>query len=328
VAERVAKIYEPAQRCVRIVKSFFTLARQHPPERHRVQLNDLIKEAMDLLAYSLRVDGVEQRVDLAEELPEIWADSHQLHQVVVNLVSNAQQVLRTVTGPRRLTVSTSYDPGQSRVLLAVADTGPGIPPELKERIFEPFFTTRLPGQGTGLGLSLCQGIVEGHGGAIRVESTPGQGALFLVELPLSTAPASVPPGRIPEMLTSTPGQAILIVDDEPGVAEVLAELLMIDGHQVDTVTNGAAALRRVAERPYDLILSDLRMPELDGPGLYRELERRQPALSQRMVFLTGDAMTPETQEFLAGTAVSTIRKPFSLDEVRRVVQHMLRADTA
>jgi PAS domain S-box-containing protein len=328
LAERVTKIYEPAQRCARIVKNFFTLARQHPPERHQVQLNNIIKEVMELLAYPLRVDGVEGRVDLAEELPALWADPYQLHQMVVHLVSNAHQALRTITGPRRLTVSTSYDAVQSRVLLAVADTGPGIPPELKGRIFEPFFTTKPPGQGTGLGLPLCQGIIEGHGGTIRVESTPGEGALFLVELPIAAAPADAAGVRPPDTLASPQGQAILIVDDEPGVSEVLAELLMIDGHQVDTVSNGAAALRRLEERSYDLILSDLRMPELDGPGLYRELERRHPALCQRLVFLTGDVMTPETQAFLAGTAVPAVRKPFSLDEVRRVARHMLQARTA
>jgi CheY-like chemotaxis protein len=122
--------------------------------------------------------------------------------------------------------------------------------------------------------------------------------------------------------------AILVVDDEPDVASVLAELLMIDGHQVDTAANGAVALRKLRERAYDLILSDLRMPEMDGPGLYQAIERHHPALSRRMIFMTGDALSPETQGFLAGTAVPSVSKPFSVQEIRRVIQQMLQARTA
>jgi PAS domain S-box-containing protein len=327
LAERVAKINQAAQRCVRIVKSFLTLARQHPPERHEVQLNDTIKEAMELMAYPLRVDGVEVHINPAEELPPIWADPHQLHQVVVHLVSNAHQALRESIRPRQLTVSTCYDPPRSRVYLGVADTGPGIPPELQGRIFEPFFTTKPPRQGTGLGLPLCQGIIEAHGGAIRVESKPGEGTLFVVELPIAARPTGVPEGRMDDMLASPQAGAILVVDDEPEVANVLAELLMIDGHRVDTAANGAVALRKLQECAYDLILSDLRMPEMDGPGLYQALERHLPALSQRMIFMTGDALTPETQGFLAGTVVPSVSKPFSLEEIRRLIQQMLQART-
>jgi PAS domain S-box-containing protein len=325
MAERVEKVYRSVQRCARIVKNFFALARQHPTERQQVQLNDIITETMELLAYSLRVDGIDLRIDLGEQLPALWADPHQLHQVIVNLVSNAHRALREVTRARRLTLSTSYDVSQSRIVLTVGDTGLGIPPELKARIFEPFFTTKPAGQGTGLGLPLCQGIVEGHGGTMRVESTPGEGSLFVIELPITRAPVTASEMQVTATQGSLQGRAILVVDDEPEVAEVIAEVLSIDGYQVDTAGNGVAALRKVAERTYDLIFSDLRMPELDGPGLYHELERHHPALCRRVVFLTGDTLTPETQAFLAGVPVPTVSKPFTLAEIRRITQHMLQA---
>jgi PAS domain S-box-containing protein len=322
--ERVTKVSQAAQRCVRIVKSFLTLARQHPPERHEVQLNDTVKEAMELMAYPLLVDGVEVHINLAEDLLPIWADPYQLHQVVVHLVANAHQALRASTRPRQLMVSTCYDPPRSRVYLGVADTGPGIPPEIQGRIFEPFFTTKPSGQGTGLGLPLCQGIIAAHAGVIRVESRPGEGTLFVIELPMTARPTSVPEVQRDDMLASLQTGAILVVDDEPEVANVLAELLMIDGHQVDTAANGAVALRKLRERTYDLILSDLRMPEMDGPGLYQALERHHPVLSQRMIFMTGDALAPETQGFLARTVVPSVSKPFSVQEIRRVIQQMLQ----
>jgi two-component system NtrC family sensor kinase len=187
VVARAEKIAQAAERCARIVRNFLTLAREHPPERQQVCLNQVIREALELLGYPLHVDTMELRLVLADDLPLLWADPHQLHQVVVNLVTNAHQAMRGTAPPRRLTVTTSFDPSGARVALEVADTGPGIPTEIQERIFEPFFTTKPVGVGTGLGLSLCQGIIEGHGGTIGLTSTAGQGTFFRIELPVTLA---------------------------------------------------------------------------------------------------------------------------------------------
>ncbi len=328
LAERGEKIAKAADRCARIVKNFLALARQRPPERQRVSVNQVVQEALELLAYPLRLAEVEVALHLAKDLPLLWADPHQLHQVVLNLVSNAHHTMRETPSPRRLTITTRSDPVRARAILEVADTGPGIAPEIQARIFEPFFTTKPPGQGTGLGLSLCQGLVEGHGGSIRVESQPGQGAVFLVELPVVAPPVaeSSPPGA--EALAPIRGMTILVVDDEPEIAGVLADMLAADGHQVETAANGVLALDKLRERGYDLILSDLRMPELDGPGFYRELEHRHPALRRRLIFVTGDVLNPETREFLERTSAPTVSKPFDLAEIRRVVQQALRGQGA
>jgi CheY-like chemotaxis protein len=124
------------------------------------------------------------------------------------------------------------------------------------------------------------------------------------------------------------GKTILVVDDEPEVAEILRELLSQDGHSVDTATDGAVALEKILARAYDAILSDNRMPGLDGPGLYRELERRYPELLPRMILVTGDVLTPSTQEFLRRTRIPTLYKPFDPERTRRVVQRVLRAAAA
>jgi PAS domain S-box-containing protein len=321
--QRAEKIVQAAERCARIVNNFLALARQRPPERHPVQVNQVVREAVELLAYPLRVDNVEVVWALAEEVPVLWADTHQLHQLVVNLVVNAHQAMREVAGPRRLTVATGVSAGGGQVWMEVRDTGPGVAEELEGRIFEPFFTTKSLGVGTGLGLSLCQGIVEGHRGKIGVERGQGRGAVFRVELPVE-GPEETAVAVVTEAPMVPRAARILVVDDEPGIAGVLAEVLQLDGHVVETVGNGEAALGKLALGGYELILSDIRMPELDGPSLYRELERRDPRLLRRMIFLTGDTLSPGTREFLEQTGAPCLSKPFALSDVREIVQRVLR----
>jgi PAS domain S-box-containing protein len=324
LAVRAEKIGKAAERCARIVKNFLALARQRPPERQKVRLNQIVRETVELLAYPLRVDNVEVVLDLSEAMPTLCADPHQLHQVLINIISNAHQALRETPAPRRITISTQFDPLQARVCLAVADTGPGVPLELQRRIFEPFFTTKSPGQGTGLGLSICRGIIDNHDGSLWVESPPGQGAIFQMELPVRAPHLDMPAVPVADFPAAIRGRAILVVDDEPEVAEVLAEMLTLDGHEVETVANGVVALDKLQERDYDLILSDLRMPELDGPGLYKELERRHPDLLHRIIFLTGDTLSPESRGFLEQTRASAISKPFAPETSRQVVQKVLQ----
>jgi PAS domain S-box-containing protein len=323
-ARRAGKIVKAADRCVRIVRNFLALARQHRPERKEVRLNQIIEEAVELLAYPLRVDDVEVALRLANDPPVLWADPHQLHQVLVNLITNAHQAMHSAPPPRRLVITSRVDAAGARVSLEVADTGPGIPSEIRERIFEPFFTTKPEGQGTGLGLSLCQGIVEGHGGAIRIETEPGRGATFIVELPVVAPPAADRAVGASDAAPVRRGAAILVVDDEIEVGRLLADLLAVDAHQVETASNGAEALEKLEERDYDLILSDLRMPRLDGPGLYREVERRHPALLSRFIFITGDTLNAETRGFLEQVTVPSLHKPFDFGQVMAVVRRALQ----
>jgi len=323
VAARAEKIGAAAERCVRIVRNFLSLARQRAPERGAVSLNLVIREALEMLAYELRSDDVDVRLDLADRLPLLWADGHQLHQVVVNLVTNAHHAMRRQTAPRRISVATRIDDDRRRVRLVIADTGPGIPPEIRDRVFDPFFTTKPAGEGTGLGLSLCRGIVEEHGGTITTDGVPGGGAAFTIELPALEPAQGTPRDPSADALPPVGSRRILVVDDEPEIAAILRDVLSDAGHRVDVATSGAAALERLSHGRYDLVLSDTKMPSLDGIGLYRELQRRFPELHGRMVFLTGDVLDREKQAFFESTGAPVLAKPFDLAEVRRLVHRML-----
>ncbi len=198
-------------------------------------------------------------------------------------------------------------------------------PRSGRRIFDPFFTTKPDGEGTGLGLALARGIVESHGGAIEVDCGPSEGTRFAIELPVGTPPGPVGERGDLAAAPAVPGKTILVVDDEPAVASLLAEALARDGHKVDLAANGAVALRMLGVRDYDLIVSDSGMPVLSGPELYREVERREPRLTRRFVFVTGDILNPRTRAFLARTGAPQLEKPFTVESVKRVVRRALLA---
>ena len=319
MADQLQKIAKSAERCTRIVTNFLALARQYPPERQLTRLNQLVDDAAELLAYSLRIDNVEVIRRLAPDLPQLWADPHQIQQVIVNVLTNAHQALRGVSTRRRLVLTTRYERTSERIVLEVADSGPGVPADISGRIFDPFFTTKAPGQGTGLGLSLCRGIIDSHDGVFRLETTSGGGATFVIELPAGAPAGADGPQRAEAGLDPAPGKTILVVDDEPDVAELLSEALLLDGHRVDTANSGAAALNRLRDRSYDLVFSDMKMPGMSGVELYDEVARRRPGLERRIIFITGDTLNPVTKQFLDRTGAVSLSKPFHVDAIRRLV---------
>jgi len=157
---------------------------------------------------------------------------------------------------------------------------------------------------------------------LRLEATPGGGATFVVELPAGAPAEAAEAQRGVTTIVPEPGKTILVVDDEPFVADLLAEALMLDGHRVEAVNSGAAALSRILARDYDLVFSDMKMPGMSGTDLYDEAARRRPGIERRFVFVTGDTMNPATRQFLERTGATSVTKPFDIDGIRRLVpQH-------
>ena len=312
------KIRTAAERCARIVRTFLAMARQQPPERGPVMINDVVSAALDITAYTIRTSSIEVALDLAGNIPPILADADQLHQVLLNLIINAQQVLQDQPVPRRIRVSSRFDLAADTVRITVADNGPGIPEHLRGRIFEPFFTTKPTGMGTGVGLAVSFGIVEAHGGKLTLDSPGEGGAAFTIELPVCAADMTGADAGAPLEASANP-RKILVVDDEAEIRETLAEILSGAQHNVITAGSGREALERMEAEHYDVILTDIRMPDLDGRALYHEIERRWPKEAGRVVFVTGDTLASTLHEFAIECGRPVIEKPFLPSDVRRVV---------
>jgi signal transduction histidine kinase/CheY-like chemotaxis protein len=324
--ENLETLRQAVERCQNVVQSFLALARQQTPTRQVVALQAVIDDVLVLLGHALDVDGITVERYLADDLPKLWADPHQLHHVVANLLTNAHHALRQAAPPRRLRLTMAVHADRSQVILEVSDSGPGVPEDVQYRVFEPFFTTKPQGVGTGLGLPLCRNIVEGHGGTIRLASQPGHGTTVSVILPAATSEIRLPEAPPePSEPVQTRRATILLINDEPSVQRALRQLLQRSGHDITTATNGREGLAALEGRSYEVILCDMHMPTLDGPGFYRELEHCHPHLVSRLIFLTGDVLSPEAQAFFAQINRPRLIKPFKAQEVRRVIQQMLEA---
>jgi PAS domain S-box-containing protein len=315
------KIRTAAERCARIVRTFLAMARQQQPERGPVAMNDVVLAALDIAGYAIRTSGVEVVLDLARDIPPILADADQLHQVLLNLLVNAQQSLQDQAAPRRIRVQSRFDPAVNVLRVTVADNGPGIPEHLRARVFEPYFTTKPTGVGTGVGLTVSLGIVEAHGGTLTADCPPGGGALFTMSLPVSAVEAGCADAG-PSWKPSPGRRTILVVDDEPEIREALTEILTGAQHRVVTASSGREALERMAAQYYDVILTDIRMPDLDGRALYHEIERRWPRQAGRVIFVTGDTLASALREFVSESGRPVIEKPFLPGEVRRIVSEL------
>jgi signal transduction histidine kinase/ActR/RegA family two-component response regulator len=317
VRRRLETVCTEAERMARIVKNLLTFARKHPPEKRYLGLNGIIEKTLELKAYHFRVNHIEVETELDPALPMSMLDFHQVQQVVINLLNNAEQAMGEKGKNGRLKIQTRAVAG--RLEARFTDTGPGIAPDAQTHIFEPFFTTKKEGKGTGLGLSMCYGIMQEHGGCIRFESQPGRGATFILEFPIAARPdATATPAA-----DTTAGKrhlSILVVDDEQTVSDFMVDLLTSRGHRVNTASDVPEALLKIARDELDLIISDMHMPHGSGQDIYRAVLANKPLLAQRIVFMTGSGTTQETQRFLRETGIEIIAKPCSIGEIERAIE--------
>ena len=322
-AKRAGTIRDAAERCAKIIKTFLAMARDTPASRAPVDLNELVRRSLNLIAYQLRVKDIGVDLDLSPALPQVLGDGDQLSQVIVNLLLNAMHAMEQADSPHLITVRTRRDTEHHVIELRVSDTGPGVPDDIRRRIFDPFFTTKPEGLGTGIGLAVCHGMIAAHNGTIRVDDAPGGGACFVVRLPES-GDNTTEPGEATG-LTSLTGR-VLIVDDEPDIRELLADILETSGLEIELAAGGQEALDLIESRHYDAIVCDLRMPGLDGPGLYDEVARRVPEIRDRFIFATGDLLSQAADDFLARAGRPCLTKPFLPTQVRRIVSAVAKRE--
>jgi PAS domain S-box-containing protein len=315
-AERAGKIKRAADRCARIVQTFLAMARARKPERRSVDINELIRAALDIAGYGLRASGIEVITRLADSLPQAEVDPDQLHQVLYNLIVNAQQALGDVAGQRRIEIESALEGNDIRI--AVSDNGPGVPAEIRSRVFDPFFTTKPQGIGTGIGLSFSMGVVQAHKGTLKLlDSTAG--ARFELRLPVVSASEMRQPIGEAAPSRGGVGRTALVVDDEPDVAEALAAFLEYEGYDVSILDDVAAAKLAMASSEFDAVFCDLRMPGLDGPHLFDWATANMPQVADRFVFVTGDTLGSAAAQFLERARRPVIEKPFSREAIRKAI---------
>lgn len=317
-------ILNESERAARIVRNLLTFARKRQTTRAMVDINHVVRETLALRAYDQRVSNISVVDGLAAGLPQVFADGYQVQQVLLNLVINAEQAMLSAHGRGVLVARSWHDAEREMVILEINDDGPGIPDEVQPKIFDPFFTTKEVGQGTGLGLTVAYAIVQEHGGRIRLESRPQRGASFFVELPVSgKLAATVAPPRVVTPSRLMAGSAVLVVEDESALANAVMDALADEGFVADWAADGEQALVRIVQKPYDLVICDLKMPKRDGMEFYKGLTESVPALSKHVIFVTGDVAGTNAEQFLTETGCRWLAKPFRLGDLMRAVREEL-----
>jgi two-component system, NtrC family, sensor kinase len=314
-------IYSEAERAAKIVQNLVSFARRRRSEKELVNLNSLLERVLELRNYDLRVKNIDLELDLDDKLPDTMVDANQLQQVFLNVIINAEQAMLAARGEGKLTVQTRRH--NNGIRISFHDDGPGMEPETRRRVFDPFFTTKDPGEGTGLGLTISYGIIEEHGGQLTVESQPGRGSTFIIELPVVQGRESPRTNEVEQPQSTVTPRSILVVDDEASIQRLLGSILELDGHQVETARNGREALERIGRHRYDVIITDIKMPDMDGRELYQRLLNLDPSLAHRTIFITGDIVSPDTRSFLQGVNNPCLTKPFRVREVRDTISEIL-----
>jgi PAS domain S-box-containing protein len=325
LAGHVESAREGADRVRRIVGGLQAFARKDDDRPEPTDVPSAIEHAIAMTANAIRHRA--RLVRLLAPVPPVLASDLRLGQVVVNLLMNAAQAIpEGAPDANEIRIRTSYDAEKGEVVLAFEDTGCGMEPGVQSRLFEPFFTTKALGEGSGLGLSICHGIVERFGGRIDVESAVGKGSTFRVRLKATTATPAHAHRERPVSVVASPARRgrLLIVDDDERVGQTLAFLLR-DDHDVEvSVDSRAIARRLVSGERFDVILCDLMMPGMTGMELHATVARHVPEQAERFVFVTGGAFTPAAAAFVGRGSHIVLEKPYDLRALNAALAVHLR----
>ena len=327
-------ILRQAQRAAKLLRGLLRFVRAGEKRSASVNMNDVVRSAIDLVSYRFSIDEISIEGRLDPELPTVVGDANRLEQVIVNLLSNALDALRSVKPPRRLIVDSFMDDTGSRVCVTVTDNGSGVAPEIAQRLFRPFASTKGI-RGTGLGLYISRQLVREAEGELDLVKRAEPGARFLVWLPTArqavpAAPAAAPQSRVsPTPKKSLEGIRILLVDDEELIRRPMGRFLTKRGAEITEAGDGLAALDRLKDgfEPH-VILADLRMPRMDGAEFYERLQQERPALAERVLFLSGDIT------HLAGRGLAEVPrdrvlvKPVELAELERRIAAFVQEKAA
>lgn len=303
-----------AKRTADLVKNLLAFSRKESKKREVVGVNELIKQAINLKRYQLRVNNIQLIAEPCTTSYPVLVTAQQMQQVLLNLLNNAEQAVSKVDRPGIIKVEAGRR--GEKVFITVTDNGTGIPTQVMPFIFDPFFTTKNLGEGTGLGLSLAHTLIENHGGTISAKSEPGN-TVFTIELPLARSPRITSSKETQPLPKPPPRQAkqvgrVLVVDDETAIVDSICEFLNLQNIEAHKANDGHDALKLLAKNRYDAIISDVRMPGLDGTQLYQQASAAEPAYRTRFLFMSGDLVRDTTQNFVSSLPCACLAKPFAL----------------
>lgn len=324
--------HRQARRAARIVQNLLEFSRPASPQKKPVDLNSVIERTLQLHEHSLRRNSVAVDFHPQPELPGVIGDGNQLIQVLLNLVSNAEQAIREVRDTGRIQIRLAQSNG--RVSVTVQDDGVGIKPENLPRLFDPFYTTKRPGGGTGLGLSICMSIIREHGGTIEAEGLPAGGSAFTIYLPVAVESPALPaaaaeaPIAVVGPLESTweilKGRSVLVLDDEESICMLLDEGLSAHGLLVHCTANPDEALALVPTRHYDAFICDLNLAvrgaNVNGADVGEKLLAAALAPKPALILMTGDYAEESPAD---GSGPGRLQKPFRISEVLALLQRVM-----
>ena len=327
IKELAREAHQGAERVQRIVRDLHTFSRAEEEGAAPVKVNDVLAGAVKLAHNQIRFRA--RLVQAYGDVPPVLGSEGKLAQVFLNLIVNAAQAIpEGDMEDNEISLRTWTADGS--VFIDVADTGHGIAPIHQLHLFDPFFTTKDVGEGSGLGLSICHNFVTAMGGEIQVQSEQGEGTRMRVKLP--AAPAEVTRSAAEPATRKAPATGgsgrVMVIDDEPAILRTVERLLSRE-HEVVTCATGKEALDRLATDPkFNVILCDLMMPGLTGMELHEALVQLDPALAERLVFITGGVFTERARTFLERVDNPLIEKPFDVREMKALVRAKVRADGA
>jgi len=308
--EHAESATEGARRVARIVRDLRAFSRTDDDRRVAIDVHGPIEIALSTASHEIKHRArIERRF---ENVPKVSASEGRLAQIVLNLLLNAAQAIPEGRPDDHLvTVSTTVDGEEVRI--AIADTGMGISEEHRRRVFEPFFTTKQVGEGSGLGLSICHGLVTALGGRIEVDSTVGKGSTFTVVLPAFSARDLTPHPGIAAPASDRRRTRILFVDDEAAIGVALARAFE-KSHEIVLATSGFAAREQLEQdTDFDVVVCDLAMPGMMGTELHAWMREHTPALARRTLFVTGGRVSEDRRALEAIEPLRLLEKPFTLD---------------
>ncbi|MHC4598731.1 MAG: ATP-binding protein [Planctomycetota bacterium] len=316
-------IHSEARRAHRVIQSLLDFARTSLAVECPVSPNQILKDIVAIRRFDLEAHGVDIEETYDETLPDTLADPRKIRQLFMNVFNNAADAAGEAGGRGRVEVRTLLE--EDRLVVKIADNGPGISDKVLPKIFDPFFTTKTVGMGTGLGLSIAHALSVEMGGRIKVETQVREGSTFTVALPVKAVPSDRPKppstALFREKLAGKP--KVLIVDDEEVLVDMMANFLQFKGCEVDRARDGLVGLEKIEKNPYDLILCDVKMPNLNGREMVKILETKDPDALKKLVICSGDTVSPDTQSFLQASSLRTLNKPFTLNELAKTVKTVL-----